>query len=284
MAARAASAKGQPGASRRKPCRLQLRTSHEEAWENNPTRSPRGSSRTALSWCLQMGRLERRGGRGPPAAPQAAAPRAQRPAHTACAWAGALVWNRAVDRAHRRWAEPAAGRGAHPSAQPCGGSPSTHLLDVSRQVFRGKRQGRSPGHTGWAGGPWSHPKPVPVPRPQRDTGSGQRRPHTVGPMTGATTECGDLEEQPRRRRPPAAPQGPGQRATTGQASVTQGCRCLELLRANTLTPVSGSADLSPTGGITNPDQQEARCPNGGRSSHSTCSVHPEPCGSSLPWE
>ena len=159
MAARAASAKGQPGASRRKPCRLQLRTSHEEAWENNPTRSPRGSSRTALSWCLQMGRLERRGGRGPPAAPQAAAPRAQRPAHTACAWAGALVWNRAVDRAHRRWAEPAAGRGAHPSAQPCGGSPSTHLLDVSRQVFRGKRQGRSPGHTGWAGGPWSHPKP-----------------------------------------------------------------------------------------------------------------------------
>lgn len=198
---RAASAQGQPGASQRKPCRLQLRTSHEEVWENNPAHSPRGSSRAAL---------ERRGGRGPPAAPQAAAPRAQRPAHIAFAWAGALVWNQAVDRGHRRRAELAAGRGAHPSAQPCGGSPSTHLLDVSQQVLRGKRRGRSPGHTGWAAGPWSHPKPVPVPRPWRDTGSGQRRPHTVGPMMGATTECGNLEEQPRRWRPPAAPQGPSQ--------------------------------------------------------------------------
>lgn len=111
-------------------------------------------------------------------------------------------------------------------------------------------------------GLWAAPSPHRWPHDGRD--------HRVWELGGATPALAA----------PCCSAGP-QSATTGQVLVTQGCRCLELPRANTLTPVSSGADLPPTGGITNPDRQEARCPNGGRSSHSTCSVHPHPHGSSL---
>lgn len=76
---------------------------------------------------------------GPPAAPQAAAAGAQRPAHTARAWARALAQNRAVDEDTGVRQSRLLREGPAPLPSPCGGSPITRLPDMSREALRGER-------------------------------------------------------------------------------------------------------------------------------------------------